>query len=204
MTLKELIKQAKDKNHSPACLYTFKDKINIYDNLIDVNDEDNLLSEVYIHYHLCTDSRVGSKVYFYKGIPVAYSTQLARKSDESIHWFSKEAYYLVKNYILSLVDKEDEEEEITLLSEEDLDEEVGEFYNVEYYDHLMTYTQEYFVIEGDKNIDVFVDRNKNSEYRSSIANIITRYLCKKVWVTLKDDPTENFIIDIEDLKIKFF
>ena len=56
----------------------------------------------------CTDSYVGHRMYFLDDEPVAVSTQTGRKSNETFKWFSKELTLKVKDYLISLMSKDDE------------------------------------------------------------------------------------------------
>lgn len=56
---------------------------------------------------LCTDSWVGLKMYFLDGEPVCVGFQSGRKSDERFYWFDEECSKKTRNYILSIIPKEE-------------------------------------------------------------------------------------------------
>lgn len=57
---------------------------------------------------ICTDTVVGYRVYFFDEVPVMISTQLGRKSDEEYGWLSVEYAKQLKEYLLSLLHKDDD------------------------------------------------------------------------------------------------
>ena len=81
-------------------------------------------------YHLgpwyCTDSWVGSRLYFFDDEFVAYSFQEGRKCDEKFKWVSKEAVDKVKNFILTFISKEDD----WCISYCDINEDIGDSYKI--------------------------------------------------------------------------
>lgn len=72
---------------------------------------------------ICTDTRVGLAVYCWDCVPVAVSTQCARKSDEKISFLSKECADMVRDAIIKLMG--DDEFDIALI---DPDEEIHQRY----------------------------------------------------------------------------
>jgi hypothetical protein len=87
----------------------------------------------YLAKWMCTDTWVGTQVFYLDDEPVAISTQSGRKSDENLYFISKEAGEKVREFILSLM-SEDEAQELQLA---DLDEEIGDHYNVTYGSQLL-------------------------------------------------------------------
>ncbi|MGN5650352.1 hypothetical protein [Bacillus sp. Brlt_9] len=77
----------------------------------------------------CTDSYVGYRMYFFDDKPVALTVQIGRKYDEEFHWFSLEAATKVKEYLLSLVVKKEEELNIDIW---DLSKEIGNSFKIDY------------------------------------------------------------------------
>ena len=53
---------------------------------------------------VCTDTRVGGRVYFLDDIPVAVSFQNARKNDEHFEWICKDYAVDVKNFLIECCD----------------------------------------------------------------------------------------------------
>lgn len=138
MTLRKIIETARTKKKEPCCVWTMAEKLDIYEPLSE--PETVRLEEVWVSHWLCTDTKVGEKVYFLDGAPVAFSCQPARKSDEDIKWLSKDAYKVVEEYLESLRERE---EFVPTLSESDLDEDYDDHYHVDYASQLLPSTQGY-------------------------------------------------------------
>jgi len=81
---------------------------------------------------ICTDTWVGTIVYFLDNEPIAVSTQNARKSDTNYAFVSKEAANKMRDFILSIIDKE--ENEVGVL---DPEIEIDDFYYVCYSSQLL-------------------------------------------------------------------
>lgn len=96
------------------------------------------LKSYWLGKHLCTDTHVGIKAYFLDDEFVCLGKQNARKSTEWIRWVSDDCATKVRQYILSLVDVEDDCPELL-----DMNEELGEGYRVEYTGQLLTKTVNY-------------------------------------------------------------
>lgn len=91
--------------------------------------ENNVRLRCYwVSYHLCTDTWVGIRAYFYDDTFVAISYQPARKSDEKFEWVSLNLAKAVRKYILSL----QEEDELNISILDTIDEELGDGYTVNY------------------------------------------------------------------------
>ncbi len=80
----------------------------------------------------CTDTAVGSRLYFFDDEPVAYSFQSGRKNDENLYWFSEEAAQKVRGFILSL-----EELHIRVC---DVNEDIGDSYKIEFNTQVMDWS----------------------------------------------------------------
>lgn len=76
----------------------------------------------------CTDTWVGWRAYFLDGEFICCSSKMARKSSESFEFKDDKSAVKLKDYLRSLVDYNDPIE-VELWNE---DEEVGDYYNVEY------------------------------------------------------------------------
>lgn len=77
----------------------------------------------------CTDSYVGYRMYFFDDEPVCYSTQIGRKYHQIFHWFSEEAAYKVKEYLITFLIEEDDGLNISLA---DLSEDFGDSFKIEF------------------------------------------------------------------------
>lgn len=91
------------------------------------NDDEKPLKAYWAAHHLCTDTWVGIRVYYFHDKPVAISQQTCRKGDEDFEWVSEESYKSVRNWLLSLSEEEDVRYKIT-----DLDEDMGDGYRMNY------------------------------------------------------------------------
>lgn len=80
----------------------------------------------------CTDTFVGTRVYFLDDEPVAVSFQSGRKNSEEFQWVSTEAAQKTKVYILSL--SAQTSSSVRLMNP---DEEIGNHYTIRYNDQLM-------------------------------------------------------------------
>lgn len=133
---------------------------------------------------LCTDTHVGMNVYFMDDEPVAISSQTARKNDTDMYFVSSEAAQKVKDFILSLV----EEQHPFNPSLVDLDEEMGDYYTVNYHSELLTDKGLY----GDDEVNVVRRRMDYGEHVDEWS---------KVDVTLPDGTQER--IHLCDFKIPY-
>lgn len=90
--------------------------------------EQNRLKSYWVGNWCCTDTWVGYKIYYLDDIPVCFSIQKGRKSDEVFKWFNKDLAIKTKEYILSLVSKENEDYfEIC-----DTEEDIGDTYKIHF------------------------------------------------------------------------
>lgn len=97
-----------------------------------LEDEHERFKCYWIGNHLCADTWVGFRAYFFDGELMAVSYQPARKSDEKFYFVLAVAAK-AKQYIVSLMIDEDEP-----LDELDLNEDIDEGYYVEYTAQLLT------------------------------------------------------------------
>ena len=138
------------------------------DNADNYDDQTRLISYYVGNWH-CTDSTVGYKVYFFDGVPVAISSQLGRKQDENIEWFSKEAYNTVKDYVVSFVVYHDS---IAIC---DMDEELRDSYRIHYNSQQYEYNKAIptFNKEGVKIVESHrgTGYNDKRQYEPSLVRI---------------------------------
>lgn len=134
MKLRELIQNVdrSTKNEDDADIDAFCQALDINEWLGWNKEFDKRVKGYALTQWLCTDTHVGFNVYYMDDRPVAVSTQSARKSDVQISFVSVEAAQQVKDFILSLVGK-DEFNPILC----DLEEECGEDYTVSYHNQLL-------------------------------------------------------------------
>jgi hypothetical protein len=91
------------------------------------------MSSYFLVKWICTDTWVGTRVYYLDDKPVCVSTQTARKSDEKFNWVSQEAFDKVVEYVESLRDKS--EYEVDTIS--NMDEVFKGYYTVDYGSELL-------------------------------------------------------------------
>lgn len=84
----------------------------------------------------CTDTWVGGRLYFLDDKLICGSWQSGRKMDEKFYWASKEVYKETKQYVLSLMmEQEDDEPELEPLN---FEEEYNEGFEISYSSQLLT------------------------------------------------------------------
>lgn len=87
---------------------------------------------------LCTDSWVGSRAYFYEDELICVSHQPGRKSHEEFEWVSQEAFDKTYKYLKSLQQDNDEFPVPKIITEEELNTDVGEGFDVEFSEQILT------------------------------------------------------------------
>ena len=88
------------------------------------------LSTNHLKQWYCTDTWVGIDIIYLNNHPVAVTNQIGRKWNVNIYFLSKEAKNSVKDYLISLYYKE--EDCVDYLTEDELNEEMGEYFKIEY------------------------------------------------------------------------
>ena len=105
MKIKEAIALIEQKDFD---LYFHLDEI-IHDMCIEYNyidsDEATRITVAWVDKWLCTDTFVGTKIYFFDGEPFAICYKFGRKSYSSFAYFEKELADKVHVYLLELVAK---------------------------------------------------------------------------------------------------
>ena len=114
-----------ERNKSYVDLEDLINEFNLDFNLYYV-DQDRLKS-YYICNWLCTDSWVGWRMYFLDDEPVAVSSQVGRKYGEEFEWFSKEIALKVRDYLISLNQKSDDELNLRLCN---IDDDIGNSFKI--------------------------------------------------------------------------
>lgn len=169
------------ENKSYVDVVSIGRKLNV--DLDDVNQE--RITAYWIGNWYCTDSYVGYVMYFFDDEPMAYSSQLGRKCEEKIEWFSLEIAMKVREYLLTLVVKEEEEIDVEIC---DINEEVGEGYNIEYNSQLLRPNRPMLANE---RVEI-VQRIKNKKHGIDTA------------LKVKLPSGEEKEVDIRDLKFGFY
>ena len=99
-------------------------------------DQDRLKA-YYLGPWYCTDSWVGSRLYFFDDEFVAYSFQSGRKNNEEFQWVSKKAVNKVKDFILSLMQQEDD----CRVSFCDVNEDIGDSYKIGFNTQVLNWSK---------------------------------------------------------------
>lgn len=99
-------------------------------------DENSKLRAYAVEQWLCTDTWVGMYAIYLDDELVGVSIQRARKSTTEYSWVGEEQAQKVKEYILSIMEEDDPVH--TILTEEQLEEDWGEMYQLGYSSQLLT------------------------------------------------------------------
>ncbi len=135
MNIQEIINNL-DKSKPNSCYinsYTLLSELGLGVDYIDT--EPSRLSCYFYLDWLCTDTRVGGRLYFLDDEFVAYSWQKARKSDEIFKWKDKESFDKTYNYINSLINRDSD---VTYMQPDDWEQEWKKGYPVEYEEQILT------------------------------------------------------------------
>src|SRR5688572_30224618 len=159
MKLKEILARIdKTKLESWHDLQSIAEEFDIYQ-YFDTN-QGRLKSYFYQNWY-CTDSWVGGRIYFLDGEPVCVSWQSGRKSDEEFEWISRETFNKTKAYLLSLLIEE--EKTIHLC---DLEQEMGEGYQVEFSGQFLT--QDVILLKTNEMVKIVECYTKESRISQKI------------------------------------
>lgn len=138
MKIKDIIKNI-DKSEENRDLWNdcrpLSDALGFEDDFYDSDVLDARFKVYWLEKWLCTDSHVGTRVYFFDDEPVAVTVQNARKDDERVFWTSKEAADKVHDFLLSL--QKEEELNITIC---DMDEDIGDSYKIEFNSQVLDWS----------------------------------------------------------------
>ncbi|OTZ47892.1 hypothetical protein [Bacillus thuringiensis] len=107
----------------------------------------------------CTDTEVGFIVYFFDGEPMAYSTQMGRKSDTHFYWASQKVAEDVKEYVKSLIVEEEDEVSVEIF---DMEEEAGIGYKIDFSGQL--FGSSHRATHKGREVKI-LERLKHTEYR---------------------------------------
>lgn len=164
--------------------YDFYDEIR--DEIYKLDEKEEVLYSYYFATHYCTDQYVGQAVLYLKKKPVAITSQTGRKCPIKYRWVHKGSAENVREYLLSLVKKE----ELDHLEFLNLEEEVNpKGYLVDYADQLMqdkVYYQDELYEVVDKNPSreiigqtIIIRKDKYSSKKEvSIRDCLVPYLLK--------------------------
>jgi len=132
----------------------------------------------------CTDSYVGYRMYFLDDEPVAVSMQTGRKSNETFEWFSKELALKVKDYLISLMQKDDE----LNIKICDINRDIGDSFKISFNGEILN--------------------PKNATYNGESIEILERIKDTPDWgidemLKIKLGNGEEKILNVRDLDFKF-
>lgn len=113
------------KNESSVDTMAFSSEFNYEFDYI----EQDRLKCYWIGNWYCTDSYVGYRMYFLDDEPVAVSTQQGRKCNEGFEWFSRELAIKVRDYLISIMPKQEDELNFKLC---DINEDIGDGYKISF------------------------------------------------------------------------
>lgn len=136
MKVKDLFKNVKKPKLPDWYRFAMEDLFEEFNlNLMDYDYHELAKSErlagYWLSYWKCTDTQVGTRLYFFDGKPCACTHQPYRKSDANWAWVSKEMFLEVRAFVESFRNKE--EYSPTLL---DLDADMPEIYKLDYREQL--------------------------------------------------------------------
>lgn len=123
-TFRELINNVdrSESNRDYLNMDELQREFNLWDNLTEAAYQDDLpLKMYYLAKSFDTDSYIGYRVYYFDNEPVCFSNQRGRKCNEDFEWVSESAYNKVYSWFTTLIDKPNNIDNITILSDEDLD-----------------------------------------------------------------------------------
>lgn len=197
-TLRQLIQGAKNKLNT-KCKFTdvadpskLAEEFGFYDIYW---DDEKRLRDSYFQVWYCTDQWVGGKVYFLEGEEVAISFKSARKDDEQIRFLSEEAKDKVLKYLLSL--RQDYIPSVAILNESELDEEIEDWYSVEYAEQIMHKTAWYYnpELEKDEEVEILekASYNRNNHLPDKFHSVKVKFLERNI----------EMIVDCRELKLKY-
>jgi len=152
MTLRKILEKAEDNRIQEECLLDLAKEFEIYD----LNTwSSKRVTSCYLKVRYDTDAFVGIKAYFLDNDFICISKQINRKSDTKFDWISKKAYFKTFKFIKSISDSD--LSSIDIISKEDLLNDWGNYYHVQYASELIFSCQKYF-FEGDPvSFDSYVE-----------------------------------------------
>lgn len=92
-------------------------------------EEQKRLKSYWIQRWYCSGSYLGLKLYFLDDKAVMFSKQYGRKNDEEYYWIKEEYALDVKKYCIEFLIEEECNDYISICN---LDEDIGEFYTLDY------------------------------------------------------------------------
>lgn len=110
-----------DQKHNCYSCDRLCEEFRIYESVMDYDSVDQHIKCADLITWICTDTKVGLKAYYLDDILICISFQPYRKSDENFYWIGKEEYLKTRNFFLSLLDEENNINEIDSFDDEDFE-----------------------------------------------------------------------------------
>ena len=112
----------------------FADLYDMCESEFNINDfltQEKPLRLTYCYYHswVCTDTKVGIRVWYLDNIPVCISHKPYRKRNECFSWLTKERYETTRQYILSLIE---EDFDIDIIDNDELNDIFEKYKSIEF------------------------------------------------------------------------
>lgn len=110
MKLSEAIKRLVRtyENEANPDIELFAQELNVYGAPSWSETFNNRVKGWYLNSWLCTDTEVGTAVYFFDDKPVAVGVQTARKNRESLYFLDKTVADLLREFLFEIIQQEDE------------------------------------------------------------------------------------------------
>lgn len=197
-TLRQLIQGAKEKLGKGEKYSDIADPTKLAEEFgfYDVYwDDKERLKESYFKVWYCTDQWVGGKVYFLDGEEVVVSYQSARKASEDFTFLSEETKDKVFKYILSL--RQEDIPKVSILKESELDEEIDDWYSVNYAGEIMHKTAWYYNSELEKDEEVEILETADYFRKSDLPDKFHSVRCRFI------ERNVEIVVDCRDLKLKY-
>jgi len=135
-TLKKIISEIDFNNKKMHSDINWEILGNIFDIYDSFYSEEKRLKSYFIKKRYCTDSFVGIRAYFFDDEFIALSSQDGRKSKEDFTFVSKEKAETLKEYLLTLVHKENFLD-VDFFDDGNLEQEINSTYKIEYSSQIL-------------------------------------------------------------------
>lgn len=168
-----------DKNSTNAKIEEFCQELSINEYSWWSDEFDQNVKGYYLVKWHCTDTWVGTVVWFFKDKPVAISHQNGRKSETRYSFIDKECADELRNYILSIIPKEEPHYNIL-----DINSTIDDIYNVTFFSQLL--------------VDKGFYKGRSC---TCIAFDKTDYICTKIKVEFDDGTTKIIPVNEFDIPI---
>lgn len=195
MKLSDIIERLDKSSNNKSEIYVDQDFATLVG--LDVNyqfHEQDRLVKYTIGEWYCTDQHVGYYALFFDDVFVGIISKLARKSDETIDWVSKEHAISVREYVKSLFDKDSFDDFIKNM--QFVDNEDDGYYKIAYRTQLLSCHANKAIYSG-QDVEI-IDRYW------SYPNIYSSDNFVKIRTPKTDtSESEEFDVEMHELKFKY-